>query len=68
MAKKLGRCAQVWKTLDGLYQQNRIPTVDDILRVGRRRRWNPNNTRTEYYAWRRSHGIFGRMNQSQISA
>jgi hypothetical protein len=53
-----GRCAAVWETLDKLTADGKpLPTLNDMRKIGRRRRWNENNTRIEYYRWRRNNGI-----------
>jgi ribosomal protein L12E/L44/L45/RPP1/RPP2 len=56
-----GRCAAVWDELDRLRAENDVPMLSDIMKVGRQRKWNENNTRVEYYQWRKFHGIRGRL-------
>jgi hypothetical protein len=56
-----GVCAQVWKALDRLSRRNPRPSITDILKVSSRKGWNNNNTRVEYYRWRKAHGITGRV-------
>jgi hypothetical protein len=56
-----GRCEAVWKELDKLRAKSGIPTLKDVLRMGQRKHWNPNNTRVEYYQWRKANGISGRL-------
>jgi hypothetical protein len=56
-----GRCAKVWDTLDKLSDEGHTPTLQEIKRLARRRKWNENNTRIEYYRWRGARGIHGRM-------
>lgn len=55
-----GRCAAVWDELDQLHKDDGVPSLKQIMAVGKRRKWNENNTRVEYYQWRRAHGIHGR--------
>uniref|UniRef100_A0AAU7B8W5 Uncharacterized protein n=1 Tax=Pseudomonas phage BL5 TaxID=3109218 RepID=A0AAU7B8W5_9VIRU len=56
-----GRCAAVWEELDRLRAEDDVPMLSDIMKVGRQRKWNENNTRVEYYQWRKFHGIRGRI-------
>lgn len=58
-----GKCAAVWDELEKQFSRepNKIPALDDIMRVGKSHGWNSNNTRVEYYAWRRHKGIKGRV-------
>lgn len=66
--KEGGRCEKVWKELDRLAaKRDTPPQLQDILRVGERRSWNPNNTRVEYYQWRKANGISGRLSGSHRS-
>jgi hypothetical protein len=67
-SKKLGVCAQVWKELDRIQKRKPVPSLGDIMRVSSRRNWNENNTRIEYYAWRRAHGIHGRQTEAVARA
>lgn len=55
-----GRCAAVWDELDRIYIEGHVPTLKQVLELGKEKRWNLNNTRIEYYQWRRSKGILGR--------
>mgnify|MGYP003397738038 CR=1 FL=1 len=55
-----GRCAAVWDELDKLNKNQKVPSLKQIITVGKRKKWNENNTRVEYYQWRRFHGIEGR--------
>lgn len=62
-----GRCAAVWDKLDELKVSGEVPTLKQIKKVARRRRWNENNTRIEYYRWRNFNGIRGQV-QPQSNA
>lgn len=61
-----GRCAAVWETLDAMRDKGEIPTLKEILAIGRRKKWNENNTRIEYYQWRKFHGIHGRLKANRF--
>lgn len=56
-----GRCAAVWDELDRISGSKGVPSLKQILSVGKRRRWNENNTRVEYYQWCKFNGIQGRL-------
>jgi hypothetical protein len=62
-----GRCAAVWDELDRIRTGNGVPMLSDIMKVGRHLKWNDNNTRVEYYAWRKFHGISGRIGRRTTS-
>ncbi|MBY8821387.1 hypothetical protein [Sphingomonas colocasiae] len=47
------KCRAVWEYLN----DNRELTVAEIREVGRLKGWNDNNTRQEYYRWRKYHGL-----------
>lgn len=56
------KCATVWSELDQLMKQkDEIPSLSEIQQIARRKRWNLNNTRVEYYNWRKANGIHGRL-------
>lgn len=59
-----GVCAAVWGELDRLAAKGETPTLAQIQKVGKRRKWNVNNTRIEYYLWRKAQGIHGRIVQA----
>jgi hypothetical protein len=60
--KEGGVCEAVWKELDRLKVKSKgVPKLADIQKVGDRKGWNPNNTRVEYYQWRKAQGISGRQ-------
>lgn len=63
-----GRCAAVWDELDRLRAEDDVPMLSDIMKVGRQRKWNENNTRVEYYQWRKFHGIRGRIGGIRVGA
>jgi len=53
-----GRCAAVWDHLDKIQaNENRIPTLAEMRKIAKKKRWNANNARIEYYNWRQFHGI-----------
>lgn len=52
-----GRCAAVWDTLDKMSEKGALPSLSDVRKVAKRRRWNANNARIEYYQWRKFNGI-----------
>jgi hypothetical protein len=57
-----GKCAMVWSELDRLRaKKNDVPTLADIMVISNAEGWNENNTRVEYYNWRRAAGIHGRV-------
>lgn len=62
---KGGVCEAVWKELDAMYVGGVVPSFAQILRVSKKKRWNENNTRVEYYNWRQANGITGRLDASQ---
>lgn len=57
-----GLCDAVWAELDKIYARRKKapPTLHEILEIGRKKGWNTNNTRVEYYCWRKYNGIEGR--------
>lgn len=58
--KEGGVCAAVWDTLDKMRaDEGNVPTLDKVRKVAKRRRWNANNARIEYYRWRAFNGIHG---------
>lgn len=56
-----GKCAQVHRQLDRMVAKQGTPALREIAKIGLKRGWNPNNTRSEYYSWRKAHGISGRL-------
>lgn len=52
-----GRCAAVWDVLDVAKEKGEIPSLSEVRKIAKRRRWNANNARIEYYQWRKHHGI-----------
>ena len=57
-----GRCAAVWDQLDAMkLSSGVVPELQSILKIGKRKKWNANNTRVEYYAWRKANGVVGRI-------
>lgn len=61
LPKEGGLCAAVWIELDKVHAKKGTPTLKEALKIGARKKWNPNNTRVEYYAWRKHKGISGRL-------
>jgi hypothetical protein len=60
--KRGGRCEAVWRELDRMEARRKaVPRLSEIRKAGARKGWNENNTRIEYYQWRRSKGIHGRL-------
>ena len=49
------KCGQIWQELDLLVVAGVQPTLNQIQRLGAAHGWNANNTKTEYYAWKRFH-------------
>ena len=62
---KGGVCEAVWAELDSMYAGGEVPTFAQILRVSKKKRWNENNTRVEYYNWRQANGITGRLDAKE---
>lgn len=52
-----GKCAEVWTFLDA----NPATTLKEIKAVAVKRGWSVGNASQEIYAWRRAHGITGRV-------
>jgi hypothetical protein len=52
-----GVCRAVWDWLD----MNPGVTNKEAKAIAGERMWNPNNVACEYYAWRKFHGIAGRV-------
>jgi hypothetical protein len=61
IANRNGVCAQIHTQLDEMYRPVQIPSLRDIKEIAAKRGWNENNVQAEYYAWRRQHGITGRI-------
>lgn len=52
------KCAAVWDYLDANHVRGRAPLeVANIRDVGKAKGWNDNNTKAEYYAWLKFHGL-----------
>jgi len=50
---KGGRCAKIWDTLDKVSrEQGAAPSLEEIRRLAKRRHWNINTARIQYYRWR----------------
>lgn len=49
-----GRCAKVWDALDSITkdQSGTPPTLQEVQKLARRKRWNANTARVQYYRWR----------------
>jgi hypothetical protein len=52
-----GRCAKVWDTLDKMSAEGDVPSLQQIRKEARRRRWNKSTATIQYYRWRNAHGI-----------
>lgn len=52
-----GRCDAVWKRLDKMRGAGMQPTLAEAQAVSAAEGWNSNNTRIEFYNWRRFHGL-----------
>jgi hypothetical protein len=53
-----GMCAAVWDELDRVRAgSNNVPTLGDVRKMAKRKHWNANNARIEYYRWRAFNGI-----------
>lgn len=56
--KEGGLCAAVWDTLDKMrIESGNVPTLDEVRKLAKRRKWNANNARIEYYRWRAFNGV-----------
>lgn len=51
-----GRCEAVWLELDALRQKGK-DNLDELRKVSDRKKWNWNNSRTEFYRWKHFHGL-----------
>jgi hypothetical protein len=51
-----GLCAQVWTWMDA----QRVATIKDARAAAAEHGWNENNVASEFYAWRKFHGLSGR--------
>jgi hypothetical protein len=49
-----GQCAKVWDALDSITKDKSgtIPTLQEVQKLARRKRWNANTARVQYYRWR----------------
>jgi hypothetical protein len=49
-----GRCAKVWEALDSITKDKSgtVPTLQEVQKLARRKRWNANTARVQYYRWR----------------
>jgi hypothetical protein len=48
-----GRCREVWDTLDALTNiTGEVPSLKATKELARRRNWNENTARIQYYRWR----------------
>lgn len=63
-----GLCDAVWKELDKHREKRGVPSLSDVQKLAKRKHWNPNNARVEYYNWRRANGISGRLPQAAQQA
>jgi hypothetical protein len=51
-----GKCYTVWAKLDTMRSAGMEPTLPEVIAMAHAEGWNANNTRIEYYNWRRFHG------------
>lgn len=49
-----GLCAKVWDALDKatVDAKGTLPTLQDVQKLAKRKRWNANTARVQYYRWR----------------
>lgn len=48
-----GLCAKVWDMLDkAVADKGEVPTLQEVQKLAKRRRWNANTARVQYYRWR----------------
>lgn len=48
-----GLCAKVWDTLDKMLADKKaIPSLQEVQKLAKRKRWNANTARVQYYRWR----------------
>lgn len=48
-----GLCAKVWDMLDKtVAEKGEVPTLQEVQKLAKRRRWNANTARVQYYRWR----------------
>lgn len=48
-----GLCAKVWDTLDKTAKDTgKTPTLQEVQKLAKRKRWNANTARVQYYRWR----------------
>lgn len=48
-----GLCAKVWDMLDkAVAEKGEVPTLQEVQKLAKRRRWNANTARVQYYRWR----------------
>ena len=57
-----GKCRAIWDALD---RCKSMPVPTFVREMAREEGWNENNAVCELYAWRKHHGITGRVKQSQ---
>lgn len=51
-AKVDGKCAAIRHELDRLRAAGKEPTLEEVKRIGARKRWNPHTTRIQFYRWK----------------
>lgn len=53
-----GRCAKIWDALDRMSADSgSVPSLQQIRKVARQKRWNKSTATIQYYRWRNAHGI-----------
>lgn len=64
--KSGGMCAAVWDELDKQRSASgAVPTLEQVRKLAKRKKWNANNARIEYYRWRAHNGITRRAASAQ---
>ena len=54
--KRGGKCHVVWTKLDSMRSAGMEPNLQEVTAMSQAEGWNVNNTRIEYYNWKRFHG------------
>lgn len=54
-------CAQVWDAFDAIMKKNGVVLASELAALADANGWNRTNVSCEYYAWRKFHGIKGRV-------
>lgn len=55
-----GRCRQVWDALDAVqHLTGETPSLKDAKEIARKRGWNENTARIQYYRWKQETQVSG---------